>query len=130
MIPISISYLTIIVPWQTVVLTTLNLFSTLGLIILAYYASRIFIHMRLGRLETGWKLIAQGIILMSSGFLFVTIEHVVSRESMLYFYLDSIGASLSLVGIILMLIGLHSHYVVWDRKNITSKPRESRNETA
>ena len=101
---------------QTFALTLLNLVSTIALVLLAYYALRIYFHMRQGRLERGWKFLSQGIIFMSLGFLSISIEHTFSRDSLLYFYLDSIGAVLSLVGIVLMLIGLHSHYTVWYRK--------------
>ena len=115
--------------WQTFALTLLNLVATVALVFLAYYALRIYLHMRLGRLERGWKLIAQGIIFMSLGFFFITLQHALSRDSLLYFYLDSVGTVLSLIGIVVMLIGLHSHYMVWNRNFKSSKPElENKNE--
>ena len=106
------------------ILTVLNLASAVALVILAYYALRIFIHMRLGRLEKGWRRITQGIIFMSSGFFFVAVDHALPRASALYFYIDSVGAVLSLIGIVFMLFGLHSHYVVWYKKSVSVERHE------
>jgi hypothetical protein len=108
---------------QSLTLSILNFASALALVVLAYYALRIFIHMRLGRLERGWRLITEGIIFISSGFFFVAVDHALPRNSLLYFYIDSVGAVLSLVGIVLMLFGLHSHYDVWYKKT-ASENRE------
>jgi len=113
---------------QSFILTTLNLASGVALIILAYYALRIFIHMRLGRLERGWRFITQGIAIVSLGFLFVGVDHALPRGTLIYFYIDSVGAVLSLVGIVFMLIGLHSHYVVWYKKSISSEKLETNEE--
>jgi hypothetical protein len=101
---------------QSLTLAILNLASAIALIVLAYYALRIFVHMRLGRLEKGWRRVTQGIVFMSSGFFFVAVDHSLPRASSLYFDIDSVGAVLSLIGIVLMLIGLHSHYVVWYKR--------------
>lgn len=103
---------------QSLILGMLDLASAVALVILAYYALRIFIHMRLGRLEKGWKFITEGIVFMSIGFFFVAVDHALPRSSSLYFYIDSVGAVLSLIGIVLMLLGLHSHYVVWYKKSL------------
>lgn len=105
---------------QSFTLSALNLASAIALVVLAYYALRIFIHMRLGKLERGWKLITQGIVIISSGFFFVALDHALPRNSVMYFYIDSVGAVLSLGGIVLMLFGLHSHYVVWYKKSMSS----------
>jgi hypothetical protein len=109
---------------QSMILTVLNLASAVALVILAYYAVRIFVHMRLGRLEKGWRFITQGIVFMSSGFFFVAVDHSLSRTSTLYFYIDSVGAVLSLIGIVFMLFGLHSHYVVWYKKSVPAEVHE------
>ena len=117
---------------QSIILAALNLASAAALVILAYYALRIFVHMRLGRLEKGWRLITQGMVIMSSGFIFVAIDHAMPRGTLLYFYIDSVGAVLSLVGIVFLLVGLHSHYVVWYKKSAAlteSREKEERNET-
>jgi hypothetical protein len=106
------------------VLTGLNLASAGALIVLAYYSLRIFLHMKLGRLERGWKLITQGIFFMSSGFLFVAIDHLFPRTSVIYIYVDSVGAILTLIGIVVMLVGLHSHYVVWYKKTVSTSNKE------
>jgi hypothetical protein len=105
----------------SLILTCLNLASAVALVVLAYYSLMIFFHMRLGRLERGWKLITQGIFFMSSGFLFVAIDHSLPRASTLYIYIDSIGVVLTLVGIVIMLVGLHSHYVVWYKKTLSKE---------
>ena len=108
----------------SLILTCLNLASAVALVVLAYYSLMIFLHMRLGRLERGWKLITQGIFFMSSGFLFVAIDHSLPRASALYVYIDSVGAVLTLVGIVIMLVGLHSHYVVWYKKTLSNEQTE------
>jgi hypothetical protein len=113
---------------SSLILTSLDLASAVALVVLAYYSLRIFLHMRLGRLERGWKLITQGIFFMSSGFLFVAIDHMLPRASTLYVYIDSVGAVLTLIGIVVMLVGLHSHYIVWYKKTVSSESKEPEKE--
>jgi len=106
----------IILPSQSLILVALDLVTVLATIGLGYYATKIFFHMRLGRLEKGWKMMTMGIISLCFGFLFLTFQHIIPRESNLYFSLDSVGTILSVIGIVLMMFGLRSHYLVWTRK--------------
>ncbi len=105
-----------ILPSPSTILVALDLATVFATIGLGYYAVKIFFHMRLGRLENGWKMVTQGIISLCFGFLFLTFQHVIPRESNLYFYLDAVGTFLSIIGIVLMMMGLRSHYLVWTRK--------------
>jgi nicotinamide riboside transporter PnuC len=105
-----------ILPSQAMILAALDLATVVFTIGLGYYAAKIFFHMRLGRLENGWKMMTSGIISLCFGFVFLTFQHLVPRESNLYFYLDSVGTILSIIGIVLMMLGLRSHYLVWTRK--------------
>jgi len=104
-------------------LIILNLVTLVATIFLGYYAAKIFFYMRLGRLERGWKLVTGGAICLSFAFLALAIQHIFSRQSNLYFYLDGIGMLFSIAGIILMVLGLRSHYMVWTRKMDRKVPR-------
>jgi hypothetical protein len=94
-------------------LIALNLASAIALLLLSYYGIRIFLHMRLGSLERGWKLVTEGIVITGLGFFLIAADHALPRASELYFYLDTCGSALSLSGVVFMLVGLHSHYSVW-----------------
>jgi hypothetical protein len=101
---------------QFPILTVLYLASAIGTIFLSYYSLKIFFHMRSGRLEKGWKLITEGMVFMSSSFVLIAMSHLLSRDSAAYLYLGIAGTSLMLVGVVIMLLGLRSHYLVWYRK--------------
>jgi hypothetical protein len=90
----------------------------------AVVLDRVFLHLSMGRLERGWRLITQGIVFTSSGFFFVALDHAFPRLSLIYFYIGSVGAVLSLIGIVFMLQGLHSYYVVWYKKPDSSPRRK------
>lgn len=117
-------------------LIILNLASAIALIILSYYALRIFLYMRLGKLERGWRLVTEGIVIIGLGFFLIAVDHSLARASLLYFSIDSAGSVLSLVGVVFMLIGLHSHYTIWysgraEKPPISiysPKPKESKEE--
>jgi nicotinamide riboside transporter PnuC len=64
-----------------------------------------------------------GAICLSFAFLSLTLQHLFSRLSSPYFYLDAFGMTLSIAGIILMVLGLRSHYFVWTRKISSRAPR-------
>lgn len=121
MIPSFAGYL-LIIPFQSDMLVALYVGLVIATVGLAYYAAMIFFHMRNGRLEKGWKLVVVGIICLCISFLFFTFQHVVSRISVLYFYLDTLGTILAIAGIVLMFFGLRFHYHVWTRKGQFSGP--------
>ena len=83
---------------------------------LAYYASRLFFHMRSGRFEKGWRLVTEGVVLLCAGFIFITIQDLSGSSSPYYFYFDYVGTALCVIGIIIMSIGLRSQYRVWTLK--------------
>jgi hypothetical protein len=106
----------ILPPSESATLVILNLLTLAATICLGYYAAKIFFYMRLGRLERGWKLVTGGAICLSFAFLSMTLQHLFSKISPPYFYLDAFGLTLSIAGIILMALGLRSHYFVWTRR--------------
>jgi hypothetical protein len=110
-------------PSETAVLIALNLITVGATIFLGYFAAKIFFHMRFGRLERGWKMVTGGAICLSFAFLALAIQHFFPRTSNLYFYLDVVGMTLSIAGIVLMVMGLRSHYLVWTRKESSRIPR-------
>ncbi len=57
-----------------------------------------------------------GAVCLSFAFLSLTVQHLFGRLSSPYFYLDAVGMTLSIAGIVLMVLGLRSHYLVWTRK--------------
>jgi len=103
-------------PSESAILIALNLITVGATIFLGYFAAKIFFHMRLGRLERGWKIVTGGAVCLSFAFLSLAIQHFFPRTSNLYFYFDAVGMSLSIAGILLMVVGLRSHYLVWTRK--------------
>ncbi len=110
-------------PSETAVLIALNLITVGATIFLGYFAAKIFFHMRFGRLERGWKMVTGGAICLSFAFLSLASYHFFPRTSSLYFYLDVFGMTLSIAGIVLMVMGLRSHYLVWTRKESSRLPR-------
>jgi uncharacterized membrane protein len=110
-------------PTQLPILTAMYLAVAVGMVLLSYYSLKIFYHMRSGRLERGWKLTTEGMVFMSSSFVLIAISHLLSRDSRAYFYLGVAGTALMLVGVGIMLLGLHSHYLVWYRKASTHEEK-------
>lgn len=113
----------ILPPSESATLIILNLVMLVTTICLGYYAAKIFFFMRLGRLERGWKLVTGGAICLSFSFLSLTVQHLFSGVSSPYFDLDAVGMTLSIAGIILMVLGLRSHYFVWTRRVNSRTPR-------
>jgi hypothetical protein len=109
-------------PSETAILIALNLLTVAVTICLGYFAAKIFFYMRLGRLERGWKMVTGGAICLTFAFLSLTFQHFFPRTSSLYFYLDVVGMTVSIAGILLMAIGLRSHYLVWSRKVSRREP--------
>jgi hypothetical protein len=110
-------------PSESVVLIILNLV-TLGVtIFLGYFAAKIFLYMRFGRLERGWKLVTGGAICLCFAFLFLAFQHLFSGKSSLFFYLNAVGMTFSIAGIFMMVLGLRSHYLVWTRRMNDRTPK-------
>ncbi len=110
------SIFSFVISFESSILAALNFITFLALLGVIYYSARILLRMRLGRLEKGWRFVTQGLVLLSAGFIFLTLEHTLPRSSVAYFLLDSAGTTLSLGGIIFMLLGLRSHLTVWIKK--------------
>jgi protein-S-isoprenylcysteine O-methyltransferase Ste14 len=113
----------ILPPSESATLVILNLIVLVATICLGYYAAKIFFYMRLGRLERGWMLVTGGAIFLSFAFLSLAIQHLFSRNSNYFFYFDAFGMTLSIAGIILMVLGLRSHYQVWTRRVDSRAPK-------
>jgi hypothetical protein len=101
----------------------LNLILVSAVVILGYYASKLFFYMKLGRLEKGWRLVAQGAFILCGGFLFGTLQDLSKYGSGYYFNFDYVGTSLSIFGIVLMSFGLRSQYRVWSLRDVNSKSK-------
>src|SRR5579875_676315 len=103
------------IPIFLVVLDTISFIAAIGL---AYYGARLFLHMRWGKLEQSWKLVTAGAVIFSLGFLSLTIQDLSPAYGYLYIVSDYFGTVLSMIGIVLLLLGLRSHYTVWAQKNL------------
>jgi len=114
-------FFSFIVPYESSILGVLNLITVAALLAMIYYSARILLRMRLGRLEKGWKLVTEGLILLCAGFIFLTYEHTVLRASFPYFLIDLIGTVISLGGIILMVLGLRAHLIVWMKRPVAPR---------
>jgi hypothetical protein len=112
----SVLAIRLLPPPESTILIALNLITLVVTICLGYFAAKIFFYMRLGRLERGWKLVTGGAVCLSFAFLSLAIQHLFGRLSNPYFYLDAVGMTLSIAGILLMVLGLRSHYMVWTRR--------------
>ncbi|MHB8567218.1 MAG: hypothetical protein ACYC7D_12620 [Nitrososphaerales archaeon] len=106
------------IPVFLVILDTVSFTAALGL---AYYGARLFLHMRWGKLEKSWKLMTEGAVIFSIGFLSLTIQDLSPAYGTVYIISDYFGTILSTVGIILLFFGIRSHYSVWALKNVQQK---------
>jgi hypothetical protein len=114
----------ILTPSESATLVILSLVTLVATICLGYYAAKIFLYMRLGRLERGWMLVTGGAICLCFAFLSLAFQHLFPGQSHPFFYLNTLGMTFSIAGMFLMVLGLRSHYLVWTRKttNRLQKP--------
>jgi hypothetical protein len=91
-----------------------SIFPAIGL---GYYAVKMFLLTRLGRLEKGWTLIVAGCLACSLGFSFLTVQDLTTAYSLGYMFTDYAGTSLSALGFFLVMLGVRSHYSVWSLKS-------------
>jgi hypothetical protein len=94
-----------------------DLISVFPAIGLGYYAVKMFLLTRLGRLEKGWSFIIIGGFACSLGFSFLTIQDLTTAYSLEYLFTDYLGTSLSAIGFFLVMLGVRSHYSVWSLKS-------------
>ena len=98
-------------------------------IVLAYYAIRMVLMSRRGRLENGWRLITFGAIMFTIGFLSLTLQDLTLAYTPLYFASDYIGTGFSFAGLFLFMMGFRSHYRVWSLKSFKVRKSEKELET-
>ncbi|MDA4130635.1 MAG: hypothetical protein OK457_07680 [Thaumarchaeota archaeon] len=101
------------VPFSLVVLDIIAIFAVIGV---GYYATKMFYHMRRGRLERGWLPMIFGAILVAAGYVFLTLEDFFLAYSFFYQTLDYLGTAICSVGLIVIMLGLRSHYKAWSLK--------------
>ena len=107
------------IPVQLVVLDFVSIAAALGV---GYYAARMYYHLRQGRLEKGWNMILVGAALIASGYFFLTVEDFFLAQSFFYVSVDYIGTVICTVGLIVLMMGLRSHYSAWSlRRSERSK---------
>lgn len=101
------------IPVQLIFLDIVSIVAAIGL---GYYAFRMFFHMRWGRLEKGWRLMAGGAVAFATGYVFLTIEDFFLAYSFYYRWADYIGTTACGIGLVMLLLGLRSHYIAWSPK--------------
>jgi protein-S-isoprenylcysteine O-methyltransferase Ste14 len=111
-------------------LAFLDIASIAPAIVLGYYAVRMLIMSRMGRLENGWRLITFGAILFTVGFLSLTLQDLTMAYTPLYFVSDYIGTGFSFAGLLLFMLGFRSHYRVWSLKSFRARRSEKTFEKA
>ena len=102
----------------------LSVFPAIGL---GYYAVRMFLLTRLGRLEKGWSFIIVGGFVCSLGFSFLVIQDLTIAYSFPYIFTYYAGTSFGAVGFFLVMLGVRSQYSVWSLKNFASVQIEREN---
>ena len=106
-----------------------DLVSVFPAIGLGYYAVRMFLLTRFGRLEKGWSFIIVGGFACSMGFCVLTIQDLTTAYSIGYLFTDYLGTSLSAIGFFLVMLGVRSHYSVWSLKNFKGLSKDRQAET-
>ncbi len=99
----------------------ITVFPAIGL---GYYAVRMFLLTRLGRLEKGWTLIIVGGFACSLGFCFLTIQDLTTAYSIGYMFTDYAGTSFCALGLFLVMLGIRSQYSVWSLKSFDGLNKE------
>jgi hypothetical protein len=98
------------VPVQLIFLDLVSIAAVLGV---GYYAARMFYHLRQGRLEKGWAMMLIGAGLVASGYFFLTVEDFFLAFSSFFINVDYLGTVICTAGLIVLMMGLRSHYVAW-----------------
>lgn len=117
------------IPTQLVIL---DLVSIAAALVAGYYAARMFYHLRMGRLEKGWGLMLLGAGLIACGYFFLTVEDLFLAYSFFYESVDYIGTGICTIGLIVLMLGLRSHYSAWSlgrtvKVTEQSKPKQEQN---
>jgi hypothetical protein len=97
-------------PVQLIVLDLVSIAAALGV---GYYAARMYYHLRQGRLEKGWSQILLGATVIACGYFFLTVEDLFLAYSSFYLSVDYIGTVICTLGLIILMLGLRSHYSAW-----------------
>ncbi|HXQ92667.1 MAG TPA: hypothetical protein VN739_06645 [Nitrososphaerales archaeon] len=98
------------IPAQLIILDIISIAAALGV---GYYATRMFLHMRRGRLEKGWNWIILGALMTAIGYFFLTIEDFFLARSFYYSSLDYVGTVVCTIGLVVLMFGIRSHYSAW-----------------
>jgi hypothetical protein len=97
-------------PVQLVALDLVSIAAALGV---GYYAARMYYHLRQGRLGKGWNQILLGATTIACGYFFLTVEDLFLAYSSFYVSVDYIGTVICTLGLIVLMLGLRSHYSAW-----------------
>jgi hypothetical protein len=83
-----------------------------------YYAIRMIIYMRKGRMERAWQYFTVGTILLVVGSIFFSYQDIVPYNSAMFFTSDDLGTAISSAGFLFLLAGFRSLYGVWALKDL------------
>ena len=89
-------------------------------ILAGYYATRILIHMRSGRMERGWQFITVGFLLLVVRALFIAMEDAGQVSGTADLNYDTVGTALAGAGFILLVLGFRSLYRAWTLKDLVA----------
>jgi hypothetical protein len=89
-------------------------------ILAGYYATRILIHMRSGRMERGWQYITVGFLLLVVRSIFTAIEDAGQVSGSADLNYDTVGTALAGAGFILLVLGFRSLYRAWTLKDLVA----------
>jgi hypothetical protein len=98
------------IPAQLIILDVVSIAAALGV---GFYATKMFLHMRRGRLEKGWNWIILGALATAIGYFFLTMEDFFLAHSFYYSSLDYIGTVVCTMGMVVLMFGIRSHYFAW-----------------
>jgi hypothetical protein len=96
-------------------------------VLAGYYAIRILLHMRSGRMERGWQYITLGSLLLVARSIFIAIEDAGQVYGSVDLNYDTVGAALAGGGFVLLVLGFRSLYRAWTLKDlVATRKKEQR----
>ena len=84
-----------------------------------YYAVRMNLYMRYGRMERGWEYITVGAVILVVRSVFSSLTDIGEVHASLDLRYDTIKTTMMCVGFVLLLLGFRSLYGAWSLKDVT-----------
>lgn len=93
-----------------------------------YYAVRMILYMRYGRMERGWEYITIGAVILVVRSVFSSLTDIGEVHASLDLTYDTITTTMMCVGFVLLFLGFRSLYRAWSLKDL-ARTREKQRES-